>query len=224
MTNNELDLGKILENMGSCFNQDELAYLALTSKIEHPFRDRFAYCLYKRYPQLTVSREWNRVDLAILNDSGPEILIELKAMYSFDMFSTVKKCPNALDKNNVNSSNMIPNYNEYRTAVDNDVKKLITISEKRQPKPELFTLLLCTHPHSSLNQKIPEGVIKYKPKINGFYNNKYCIDKTIIEKVEDCFETLTNPPKHKVTVFGQIDGGTAFDIKVTLYYWLFGPY
>ena len=76
-----------LDEIGDTFEENELAYLAVTSKIEHPFRDRLSFLLHKRYEAegYLVAREWKRIDMAILNHEGePLILIELKAMYTFD--------------------------------------------------------------------------------------------------------------------------------------------
>lgn len=55
--------------MVNCFQKDELAYLAITSKSENAFRDRLAYLLHKRYEAdgYVVAREWHYVDLAVLN-------------------------------------------------------------------------------------------------------------------------------------------------------------
>lgn len=68
------------------FQTNELAYLSLTTKIELPFRDRLAYSLFKELDakNIIVSREWKRTDLALLQNGLPSVLIELKAMYSFD--------------------------------------------------------------------------------------------------------------------------------------------
>lgn len=67
------------------FQENELAYLALTTKIELPFRDKWAFLLHNRpRPKLTVAREWKRTDLAILDRNEPAVLVELTAMYTFD--------------------------------------------------------------------------------------------------------------------------------------------
>lgn len=92
---NEQDFRLVLEcliNQGKTFKKNELAYLALTSKIELPFRDRLAFQIHKHFerqtqPMRCASREWKRFDLAILENGEPSCLIELKAMYAFDAFS-----------------------------------------------------------------------------------------------------------------------------------------
>jgi hypothetical protein len=79
-----------LSGVAASFDPDELAYLAVTSKVELPLRDRLAWLLHQELsPELIVAREWRRADLAVLR--GPEALaqVEAKAMYSFDVLSDV---------------------------------------------------------------------------------------------------------------------------------------
>lgn len=72
------------------YSNESLAYLGLTTKIENPFRDKFAYFLHKKYQnQARVSREFSdgrnlRVDLAILTENEKHF-IEFKACYAFDL-------------------------------------------------------------------------------------------------------------------------------------------
>lgn len=77
----------------TAYDMGSLAFLGLTTKVENPFRDQFAYYLYKKYSSsLKISREYSngqnlRVDLAIL-DGESKFLIEFKACYSFDLLSS----------------------------------------------------------------------------------------------------------------------------------------
>ena len=82
----ETALIKSLQQTSIEFGEDELAFLALTTKIELPLRDRWAYVLYRKLSRsnLIVSREWKRIDLAVLKDKIPLALIQLKAMYTFN--------------------------------------------------------------------------------------------------------------------------------------------
>ena len=78
----------ILENVCQKFNKNELAYLAMTGKIENPLRDKIAFELHTNFnTQALVCREWkgpnenNRTDIAIIDKvtKEPKCLIELKA-------------------------------------------------------------------------------------------------------------------------------------------------
>lgn len=48
------------------FEKNELAYLALTSKIEFPIRDKWAFLLHEKLSPtgIIVAREWKWIDLA----------------------------------------------------------------------------------------------------------------------------------------------------------------
>jgi hypothetical protein len=53
-----------LEDAGTSFERGELAYLVVTSKVEFPVRDRFAWELHRRLEDRShlVAREWKRAD------------------------------------------------------------------------------------------------------------------------------------------------------------------
>src|SRR5262245_42546723 len=114
---------------GIKFDVDELAYLALTSKIEFAFRDRLAFGLHQSLSSqgYTVAREWNRVDLAILNGKYPEALIEIKAMYSFDAAT-----------------------GQYEKLAQQDALKC----RNKWSEAQVFTLLLMTHPTAMPNAEL----------------------------------------------------------------------
>ncbi len=80
-------LAEWLEAAAASIDPGELAYLALTSKIERPLQDRLAWLLHIRLPGWVVSREWRAIDIAILSAGAesPLVLLEAKAMYSFDV-------------------------------------------------------------------------------------------------------------------------------------------
>ena len=188
-----------LSDARSFFATDELAYLALTSKIELPFRDRLAFRLHKDFAaheEVVVSREWDRVDLAVLRGAQPKVLIELKAMYSFDMQG--KGAPTNFPK-----------------LVAKDVEKLQNISARYSAEPPaIFTLLLVTHPHSAPLAGL-DRVIKYASGIRSRTPGDVLSIDALVQG---------NFNSHSVADSGYVSGGTAFGIEVTLYYWLFGPY
>lgn len=73
-----------VRTLGVRFEPAELAYYAVTSKSENHLRDRIAWSLHQC--GLFATREWRRVDLAILDpDSGTaSALLEAKLMWTFD--------------------------------------------------------------------------------------------------------------------------------------------
>jgi hypothetical protein len=74
---------RCLEEVGTDFQDGEIAFLALTGKPENPIRDRVGWRLQCELgPEILVSREWRRRDLAILRASDPSVplaVLEFKA-------------------------------------------------------------------------------------------------------------------------------------------------
>lgn len=76
----------VLSELDQTFHPDELAYLAATSKVEGPIRDRIAYRLHLQVPpDLLVHREWKDrnsrwADIAVTDGQNrPILLLEIKA-------------------------------------------------------------------------------------------------------------------------------------------------
>lgn len=63
---------------------NNLAYLAVTGKIELPIRDALAAWMTNKFPELTAAREYRRRDLVILQDGTPLVVIEGKLWISFE--------------------------------------------------------------------------------------------------------------------------------------------
>lgn len=91
--------------LDGAFEADELAFLAATSKVELPVRDRLAWSLHRTLGnRFVVAREWRRSDLAVLTlpdapDDGEDTiggtdvvaLVEAKALYAFDVLSNTNR-------------------------------------------------------------------------------------------------------------------------------------
>lgn len=92
------DLIDIIATLKTDFSKDELAYLAITSKVEHPLRDKIAFKLHEKNKNLTVCREYlirkgqkpPRIDVACIDASNNlKTLMEFKAHSSIDFPSFV---------------------------------------------------------------------------------------------------------------------------------------
>ena len=142
-----------------------------------------------------IVREWKRFDLAIIEDSSPIMLVEAKAMYSFDMF-----------KNDAE--------NKYPKLVQKDVRKMRVYSEGKHGSPEIMTLLLSTHPYSVPSGKL-EGIVEYRREIERF------IPPSVESLTDAVARYFGHHPSYKR---GEIVGGTAFDTKISIFYWAFGPW
>jgi hypothetical protein len=131
-----------LSRAAESFAPDELAYLALTSKVEHAVRDRLAWALQTELGDAVVAREWKRCDLAILDDLAvPLALIEAKAMYSFDAGSAARS--------------------RYLAWIGNDIRKARVLDQSS--RADVFALLLSIHVEGVLDA--PAGVVKYRRDI-----------------------------------------------------------
>lgn len=196
-----------LQNIKSDFKEDELAYLALTSKVEFPLRDRLAFQLHEKlFDQgLSVSREWTprkqrrkRFDLAILSQNRPVVIIEMKAMYSFD---AVKRS----------------NKKKYATAIKDDVRRAKEVADNAT---EIFAILLVTHPTRQIDKRFSD-VVKYLPQVNSVYGSDGSPEKALEIARQNIYKDLKNLKNIKD---GEIPGGTAFEVATLVYFWMMGPF
>lgn len=185
-----------IQQVSEAFHQDELAFLALTSKIEAPIRDKWAYLLYKKLAsdELTVAREWKRVDLAILQGGKPKALIELTAMYSFDA--------------------LVPqNLKNYAEKLARDAREAVQLSER---DTVIYTVLLATHPATTADREF-EGIIKYRKDINKAlqrFGGAAQVMENTLEEVKKKLKDMN------VVTTGTLPGGMAYGIKVNIMYWV----
>lgn len=108
----------------STTDPDDLAYLAVTGKIELPIRDSLGAWMTKKYPELTAAREYKRRDLVLLRDGAPLAVIEGKLWISFEA-----NFPKKLHH---------PNYKEGLVAASaSDIAKMRELS--RETGCEMFT-------------------------------------------------------------------------------------
>ncbi len=193
-------LSKHLKNLSGLYKSNELAFLALTQKIEHTIRDRLAFSLYQDLGDSMglICREWKRVDLAVIHDPSPSpsLMLEAKAIYTFDILTNGAS-------------------HGYPKQIDDDVKKVRLLGTSQT---EIFTLLLATHPHEIPNDKYKHA-IKYFGDVTKFTLRRH--NNSIEEANEQVKHRLSDHPGPR---FGVIEAGKAFDIPVSVAYWLFGPY
>ncbi len=193
--------------LGDEFRENELAYLALTSKVENPIRDRLAYSLHRAFGEgrdLCFAREWTmpgnmkkakgkrggRLDLTIFQNEVPRLFLELKSMYSFDMYTRYAD-------------------RQYPEQVGNDMTKMNNYNSSHEIQK--IAIILITDPVQK-PEKCLDHIIKYSRWIRQFHEET----KEGLEKAVECnfsdFESLAS---------GFIDGGRAFGIDVTVRYWCF---
>jgi hypothetical protein len=183
------------------FKINELAYLALTSKIENPIRDRWAFQLHNSVGNgLTVAREWKRekkrIDIAILNMACPKVLIELTAMYTFDLVNK-------------------PQYtNKCIKKLEEDEEKARKLSSS---DTEIYTVLLATHPKSSISIDLLNCLKKYSSGINRAFKRFGSPGDIKNRSLDIVEEKLSN--KNVISI-NTLLGGSAFGIEVEVLYWI----
>lgn len=186
---------------------DELAYLAVTSKPEIQVRDRLAYALHKRLlgsnPPILVAREWarrgvargRRVDLALIEGDQPRVLLEAKAMTTYNV--TVAK-----------------DRKRYRETVMRDLNSTRAVAARAGASDaEVFALVLVT----LIDGQIPpehDDVIKYARRLRRTPFDSDAIDDALTSFLgEDLVP-------HAVT----LAKGSPFGLPTALKAWLYGPY
>lgn len=120
----------------------EASWVAASGKAELYVRDRLGAALASRHPKLTVAREWNKHDLAVLDSNlHPLTIVEGKHLYDFHL--------------------LVPNLRaRYKRAIQQDCEKL----KGRKSDQPLLSLLM-----TSLRGSVPTDlarVVKYAPGSN----------------------------------------------------------
>ena len=196
---------KALAHLDQDFGENELAYLALTSKAEKPIIDRLAFRLHRDHGsgRTAVAREYTdpkiaRVDLAVVVDRRPRLLLEAKAKATHAFIA-----PQGQPR--------------FRAALRADVEKLRDYQandEADQPTRAVLLLTTYTHPSPHPNW---DQVVKYAAQIRRHHRSS-------IEDLE-CRLDKCLPEREFVRAgAGDIPGGRAFDIDVTIHYRLLGPF
>lgn len=191
----ESDLITGLERLSAEFHPNELAYLAATCKVEFPIRDRLAFHLHKKYESAgyIIAREWDRIDLAIVDQQGgPVCFVELKAMYTFDALKNPRKFLDA-------------------TLADEEKAR-----ELAGPQTSVYSLLLATHLNGAIEPSFGKA-IKYSAGINRAILSHQGADRVRERAFESVNERLAS---RMVVSQGEINGGSAFGLGVSVLYWL----
>jgi hypothetical protein len=194
-------------NRAACsFAKDELAFLALTSKVERPFLDRLSWGVFLalRGSEYAVSRECPvskgvRADLVVFKGARPISLIEAKAMASFDCTrdGTMQR--------------------EYPNALQSDLDRYANAD---LPDADIFCLLLSSHPLSLLPRQLA-GVVKYVTGFNRAFD-RFGTASEIRAVSERNLLKCTRQDKLKAS--GSFEGGSAYGVSIELLWWLFGPF
>ena len=194
-------LVETLRTIGEDFQENELAYLALTGKVENPFRDRLAFKLHRNLsPEVVVAKEWRRVDIAILRSEVPLALIELKAMYTFDPLIRGDK-------------------EKFMKGLEGGIARYEKLAFT---ETAMYGLFLATHPRQEIQK--PDGeswVIKYRHDINRAIQRDGGVE-TVQRKCRETVESYFHGKGTEIK-YVTLRGGRAFGTDVDVDCWFVGP-
>jgi hypothetical protein len=191
-----------LGELAARFAPNELAFLALTSKVELPIRDRLAFALSRRLKDsFLVAREWRSVDLAVLSrdvPQSPRMLLEVKSWYTFDL-------------------------------VGRSVVRVVQMARKDRAKllglpglpsaAQLFVLVLATHPLSVIGPDLAQ-VAKYSAGISAGITRFGSADEVGRRGSDNLAPELSELGALHA---GMLEAGEAYGVPIQIRYWLAGP-
>ncbi len=189
-----------LSKIESYFNQNELAYLALTAKIEQPLREKLAYRLQQRldeeHSNLFCARDWHDVDIAVIDtDGNVDRMIVIKSGYT-------------ADETNVNASMV----GFYPKKIIDDLRKTADLGGS---KTKYFALLFYTQIDKPIEQHLKK-IVKHDNSLNRSFK-QHSADEILEEAtgyINHFFE------QHNITTQkGCIKAGNCWKIEVNIYYW-----
>jgi len=199
------------------FENNELAFLALTTKVEQPLRDKIAWLLNKSIGQeKLINREWKRHDLVIMNKQDQEIesIIEFKNQLGFKI-----------------------KHDEYKKGFCNDLyKSALSIRYKAQgnmEKSEILFIMFGRTLDNEPNIKDP-NVLQSMPYIKGAFSDckNHLITHPILtqeqyDNFKDDWDYWLDEaciPREKRHWLKPINGGSFLNIGIKIITSIIGPF
>ncbi len=195
----------VIERLHTDFSENELAYLAVTSKIENPLRDRIAFELHKRLgQQFLVHREWayakrSKADLAVTDDKN-----RVKYLFEFKAHS-------------------LPTYEQgYSDKIRLDLQKLYAASNE---ETESYFIYFLNHVKAKdlLDHRF-QHVVKYHKYLNQALQ-LHRLETDISDKVTEYWHRhLEEVGMEKAkSALLKIEAGSYYDIPVSIFAFIYGP-
>lgn len=193
---------KTISELSNHFENNEIAYLALTSKIENPLRDKIAYLLHEKMGNdFLICREFKtnsnkKVDLAILDMNK-----KIKCLIEFKAHSSMHK------------------EKEYQDHIINDFTKISNCAEN---DTELYYIFF----NNIVESKIPEKYypsVKYYQRINSFLDKNPTYDQ-IEKNLKEYWKYYSKNSPEKKTEIVSIAGGNYSNIKLSILTFIYGPF
>jgi hypothetical protein len=203
-------LVEIIRNLQGKFKKNELAYLALTGKIELPLRDKIAFSIqYEFSKDFIVAREWTnkenhkRFDIAIFDKNVecnfPDYLIEFKAR-------------------------AVPGFQDsYSMRVIKDFKKLLDSGDNDTVR---YFVLFNTIITGKLRKSLNPAIDKYLRQIYSFAEEKRIINyeqiRSEIKNNWNNYLKSNNLEKNSSKII-EIEAGKFFGLSVYILTMIYGP-
>ncbi len=196
-SNVERSLRESLSRVGSDFQPDELAFLAATSKVELPIRDRLAWALQRALgADFTVSREWRRADLAVLENDGVVAQLEAKALYAFNVLQPANRLA-------------------YLNRLVADAVKMAALAAS-----DRYLLSMLVDVRGDIRPEHTAHVVKYSSGISAGVRSA---GDTVRPGARDRWLAELAATFDSTTVEVQIDAGQVWDLDVSVDLFLTGP-
>jgi len=208
---------KIINELPNKFEENEIAYLALTSKIEIPLRDKIAFRLHEKLNKdYLICREWgvknnkdrDRIDLAIIRrkDETIRCLIEFKA-------HSVPR------KEKLYEKYLLEDFKKMCKVVNNDS----SLPQAAKDKVEMYYIFF----NNCIESKIPDKfshAVKYLKDINkcNKENTSTSGIKDNIKKYWEEYLKNNNLPLNKSEEI-DIKAGNYYNIPVSIITFVYGP-
>lgn len=212
------EIKKTLDGLAHEFHTDELAYLALTSKVERQIRDKFAWVLHNKLKdEYNVTREWGPEK----EESEEETNREKVDMAIFD-----KECKNPLAFIEFKAISIFTQL-ELKRSIDNleiDMTKMAKLSEKDKHTAERYFIQLV----NVLDKELPKDhKCHFAPSHFKRINNiNLPWDKEFIKCANNWQSKLLNPDNDRNKYNfekGEIKAGELFKNSLTIHYWIIWP-
>ncbi len=196
------------------FRKNELAFLALTSKIENHLRDKIAFVLHENFKdELIISREWNdrngkKADIAIFNNDPN---INFNRQYNIDYLIEFK-------------AQAVPIFQKSFTNKFYD--DLIKMANAAEDKTLGYFILFNNIIEGNLEENLSNPALKYLIKTKSFTDKKKSESNQSIKAGIE--ENWKNYLKIKHLPYGKSEmveliAGKYNNLKVTIVTFVYGP-
>lgn len=196
------DLLRVIQEGIGLFEENELAYLSLTSKNESVIRDKVAYKLHLELKNSIVVKEYKRIDLAILEGDKIKDIVELKSMYTFDSIPRVRSKSHFKSRTDEYMNEVIEDFHKNSRFLNENVNQ--------------YAVIIATHPKQIPNKKYKEAIQYYDKIIS---STKKIDNYTILNNTKKSLHQTFGCSQYSIKEL-KLECGRAFGIDIEVYIWI----